>query len=679
MCRYLIVLIAGLACAQTPTQVDYNTQIRNKPTSYTATPGVDTLNAAVAATPSGGILVVPAGTYAMNVSVTISKTISISCQPGSVLLANANNLQMLVFSGAGQLITGCTVNGGTKTGVQGIRVLPGSSAFSATWNAFKGSNDGMLGMLGVNIGTIGSSPSNHPSVAGAYLAHNSYLSILDAITTYGISPLNIEYEYCTNLTGDCVYNNTFYQTFPQGAIFTVSHVTGDNLHRYGLEWAGVGYQWIDFGFNSFSGPGDAGSAGGPGISGGTDGGSDPATVDQLVGGSIHDNSVVGTAVIPGGGELYEIYGHDYSVYGNRAECTLCGGGFLYGTFRTIYRDNTLIGIGEDDGGNNGYGWAENPGFTIGNYSFHDNQFLQNNCINVEFVCVAAGADGDVISGNVDVRAPGYFSTDVTGGFAGHVAFSVAADSAGGRPILVSGNTAELTAPVNGFSLASPGLFSWKCLQPFGPAPIAFLSNKCTNQNATQFGSLLAGGSNTYFNNATLFGTISTNLTQIGQGVGGLSTSTLSYGANSSLIGLGSGSPVTDFTITKTYPSSLSIVTGAALMSGAVTFNGGAGSSGSPSVNVIAGTINKGTISITTSTSPNASQTVFSLTFPSGFFTAAPTVCVIQPQEGGGGGATTASAQVSYSQGLSSSTSVSFVAGTTALAGGTTYHFAWLCP
>ena len=521
------------------------------PPGTTCDTNYQTLQAAIAAAGSTALLITKAWTVTS--TLTPATGLRIQCTPTGLLMAGAGSFWMFRLSGANQSVSGCTFNANDRNNANGIQVSPGASNISLTSNTFTGNGKLTTGMVGIDIGNMAG------SVANVYLGHNTCDTVYQCEVTYNTSPLRIEYEYCTNLSGDCIYNNTGLNSFTDGAILTVSHVTGENLHRYGLEWAGAGYRWIDFGFNSFSGDGAEGSAGGPGISGGTDGVGGNAG-DQLIGGEIHDNIVTGKSASAGGGELFEIYGHDYNVYGNIAQCNLCANGFLYGTWNTVYRDNTVNGVGENNGGNNGYGFELNPAFIAGHYSVHDNIFDGNTCTNVEFVCISAGFDGDIIRGNRSFRSPGYFSTDVTGGFAGSLSF-VTAQGAGKRPILVEANDANLLAPVNGFSLDSPGKFHWVCFHPFGSAHVTYLNNKCTNQNSTRFGYLLDAGNPAYFDNSSLFGTMSTNLTYLAGHIPLSNSSGLLVQGNLSLPGSGPAPPVSDFTLGDSLPGGAKFTTG----------------------------------------------------------------------------------------------------------------------
>lgn len=96
--------------SQTPTQVDYNTQIRNAPITFVATPGANTLQVAISKTPSGGTLVLQRGVYVLTSTNNITSAISIQCQPGAVINAGANNIYLFLITAAFS-IDRCLIDG----------------------------------------------------------------------------------------------------------------------------------------------------------------------------------------------------------------------------------------------------------------------------------------------------------------------------------------------------------------------------------------------------------------------------------------------------------------------------------------------------------------------------------------------------------------------------------------
>lgn len=132
----LLLLTLGVIQSQTPsTQVDYNRQIRNTPTSYTAIPGTGTLAAAINNTPTGGTLIIPAGTFIVTSTINVTKSIAIQCQPGATINAGANNIYLFLLTAAFSLDK-CTLDGRySQSGFTGtVAVRSGGGTYALILN-----------------------------------------------------------------------------------------------------------------------------------------------------------------------------------------------------------------------------------------------------------------------------------------------------------------------------------------------------------------------------------------------------------------------------------------------------------------------------------------------------------------------------------------------------------------
>lgn len=154
--RKLLFFIAFSVIAQTPTQVDYNSQIRNKPTSYTAT---GTLAASVAMVPAGGILFIPAGVWPVSANINITKNLAIQCDSGATIKPTLSNL--LMFNVTAQLsVSGCLFDGQFSqsgyTGVAGIVSSGGPYVLTVTNCIFQN-----IDFDGIAVGHLGTFESRY--------------------------------------------------------------------------------------------------------------------------------------------------------------------------------------------------------------------------------------------------------------------------------------------------------------------------------------------------------------------------------------------------------------------------------------------------------------------------------------------------------------------------------------
>lgn len=584
--------------------------------AYFAGPG--SIGAAIAAIPVGAtatIAVPPgytdtlggAGNPAVIVIPSTVAALNLRGGTGNLLTAGAGTETMLKNLAPNVTISGLNIAGAAFTNVIGILNVGGNN-FKVTDSTFGGLGTLGTGMQDICIGA--SCQSGGAAVTGVYLARNRHLFVYQGDIIWNADAVDVDSEYATGLTGDGIYNNTLLNTFAAGAIFRVHNFTFENMGRYCMEWAGNGYQWIDFSHTSCL----LNSGGIGGISGGTS--SSGGSTDQLIGGVIDSNSVSGNGTAGGGNYGNEIYGHDYKVTNNTVSGSLFIHGFVYGGWGMVFANDHVTGVGQAAAG---YGFSPNTTFNTGNYSTHDNTFRDDTCRNVTLGCVHAGYAGDRVDGIHDFRAPGYSSSDASPGIA-YASVTLNGQTSPYRKVSLQNSDFNLIAPVNGFSLSSPGSFTWSGVSSLSPNPVQFLNNAVTNQNATQFGTVFS--TNSFANlQFTEIGGIYSNVAAIHQSGFGPG-SIASYGTNMSLLGAGSGSPVTDFSIISYFPKT----TGSGVTPTCQSQSAAGGGVGGATC-FVGGNQVQGTVNITTTNvggAPTAPVTnLLTLTFPLNTFVSNP--------------------------------------------------------
>ena len=162
---FILLLLATLPLSSQ--QQDYTTQLKNKPLNVVAT---TSLSAAVSSVLTGGTVVVPAlSVFTLSSTVTISKTLTLQCEPGGVIQAGANSVTLLTVAASNVTIQGCNLKGNSKTGVVAIVTSSGTN-LTVQYNAFSGL------ATGVNI------PSG--TLSGNYYGGVNSFSTVSSIGTY---------------------------------------------------------------------------------------------------------------------------------------------------------------------------------------------------------------------------------------------------------------------------------------------------------------------------------------------------------------------------------------------------------------------------------------------------------------------------------------------------------------
>lgn len=525
----LCPLVLLMVIAQTTTRVDYITQVKNGPVIVASF--LVPLPVTVAALPAGATLVIPAAIWPESATIPISQAnITIQCQPGATLQAMAS-LTFWTVTGTGTTITGCGHNANSQINVIGI-LCTGCSNITSTYNTFTGNGTLSTGMQDICVGA--SCQGAGPAVTGVYIAHNRHLNVYQGDIIWNSDAVDVDSEYATGLTGDGIYNNTLLNTFAAGAIFRVHDFTFQNMGRYCMEWAGNGYQWIDFSHTSCL----LNSGGIGGISGGTS--SSGGSTDQLIGGVIDGNSVSGNGTAGGGNYGNEIYGHDYKVTNNTVSGSLFIHGFVYGGWNILFEHNHVNGVGV---ASSGMCFIPNNTFFVGIYTIHDNTFHDNYCTNAVSGGIQAGFAGDIIDTFHDFRAPGSHTIDASPGV-NYTSVVLGGQTPPYRTVTVTNVDSNIMPVVNGFNLKTPGFFSFAGISSAEAAPIQIRGLKVTNQNSVQFGQAIS--TNAFANlQASEQGGMYSNLAVINN-AGFAPGSIIDYGNNASGIGAGTDS-VTSFT------------------------------------------------------------------------------------------------------------------------------------
>lgn len=547
--------------------------------------------------PGGSITIV--GTYPLSAGITVAtNNIRIQCQPGTLLEPMVPNLNgLLIFTGTNQQIDGCGFDSNGNTGTTFLSD-PSATNFKVTNNAVTDSTKTGIGVLagtpdltystgtvsvsaggttvtgvgtnwtqamvggllfpgngfvgsclisGVSPALLTCSPFTGPTVSGsAYslvypggpaitgvtLDSNTFTGTLYNDKIWNATQV-VSMHNTGNTPGfDCSFYNTLLGTFPNTGA-SVKYQNNACVNPGGvamLEIAGNGIGTLDFEFNHMT---SSTTPCGGLYSGGSDLFGGPFS--QLIGGTIAHNYGLcsgNQVVFNGGNYCFESYGNHITYLDNH-----CAGAFVndmlydgaYNDF--IANDFNGSGVISPMGNAVGFGFVPNLG---GNQNpTHNNTWTSNKGTNLQQVFIQASAGGgDTISNNQDFRAFGAFpNTDLTQTYQ--------SISAGGAlPNTLEGNQSYLTAPLNGFSLSSPGSFLWSCLtnqnSAFATGPQIYHGGKCDNQNATQFGQLFFSSNASFFNSSVLGDYAWNNLQQAGASVSGLSNSTLTVYGNQSL-------------------------------------------------------------------------------------------------------------------------------------------------
>lgn len=604
-----------------------------------------------AVTAAGGRKLYITGMWSLGTAVTVNTAgLSIVCLQSSQIKAVLGSITLLHVTATNVSVNGCQFNANAQSYIVGI--LDGGSNFIATYNSFTGNNTLSTGMNDICIVSCygGGTP-----VTGVYLGHNRHINTYQGDTVWDADAVEIDGEYATGLTGDGIYNNTDLGTFTNGASFVAHDWVFQNMHRYCEEIAGNGMAtWKITHNHCETTGGDAG-----GISGGSD--SSGGMTDQLVGGVISDNTMLGVGTPTGGSLGIEVYGRNYTISDNKVSGAF-ETGILYGVCNSVFRGNVFTGIGIN--GVEGQGMQQNFTFVMSSCTptgGGNNVFTENVCTNVLHICISAGLPGDIVSNNTDSRAPGYWSTDASPGV-GYLSFlNNGGGLSTGQPTLFSNNVVTLLPPVNGFSLSSPGAFNWNAFYSNAANPIILNGNTIANRNSVKFGTSFATNANQNLN-AMETNNVSIDVATVNEGAGNLTAFVGGFGQNYSLIGTGSGIPAIDYTINlQSMPVTYTV--GSALDGGIVTAQGS-----------VTNTPYSGILVVTPAGTPLTSAPLFTVNMPTGGFINAPN-CTIQPANESAMGVPTG---VLYAPVASSAGAAIFYAGTTALVAATVYWYSYSC-
>ena len=371
---------------------------------------------------------------------------------------------------------------------------------------------------------------------GINLANNTYKGVSQAHSVFNSDNIDIHDEHCIGTTNDCSIVSVSAFVFPNGARFRYRNNTSVNGGGVAMiEVFGNGFQRYDLEGNNSTGPRGL-------ISWGTKSTAGPT--DQLVDGVISHNTGVNThALYPAaaGPICIENYGVNVTIDGNVCEGHYQVGIVFGGTgFKIINNSFREIGGASPNGrriSNGSFAIGANGDGDPSKYPTGGNLIQENTSINTQDGMIMIGqtgaTGGDIVKNNHDYRSFGAFSTDTSEFYQSIVIVKSSS------PDFVEGNDINLIAPSHGFSLSSPGTFAWTCLNnsSSGVGSISFSGNRCTNRNLIGFGALLSrfGGAANYVH-STLSGNISSNLAQIGDAVGGLSSVLTRYENNQSLAG-----------------------------------------------------------------------------------------------------------------------------------------------
>lgn len=522
--RARIVLFVAVVVVAIAQQVDYNTQVRNRPVTHVVATG-QTLASAVAALPAGGVLTIPSGTYTISTTISVPQNnVTFQCQPGAQINAGANNIETFDITGAGVRFTGCLFDGNSHTGVRFLTADGVTSDnFTATWNTFQ-NDDYIGGSYSYGVQAFGGSKLT--------LNHNRYLNIGGGVFTQNVDEVTIEDETCNGILDlDCIGGSVAYGTFTNGASAYINNIRGDSLARFGVELTEFGYRSIVVSNISFV------DISGDCISVVTDNGSSPS---QSLSTIINSASCQGNSSVTSAYAI-EASGKGLVIKDNSITGPFSTGIEWNGAGATI-ADNTITGI------SGGFAIQSNPCCVI-----HDSILSGNTTTNAKDGGIAPGADcsGCIFRNNHDFRAPGYWvvtdSAQIYSAISGGVVTAR-------NPMLIEGNSAVVLTPVNAYAM--PGTMLWSCLRTSNTnsaaSPATFRDNTCENRNATAFGQVFYGGTDAWYANINLLGNKYINLAAPAGGTSYSTSAAINYRDNQTLAGLG-GAPYTDFTIaTLTY-------------------------------------------------------------------------------------------------------------------------------
>lgn len=566
-------------------------------TSRASWTGTGALGFAIQSIPAGATaeIDVPAGysevlTSEIPVS-TGAASLTIKGENGSQLIQGANSINLLHVMQNNVTVSGLHFDKGSFSGGTGVFVgtfdnqyQAGTASISGTTVTGSGTTwvPAMVG--GIFFNTTGQEPScvitafvsptslvcpgftgapfsgayaiiyiGAPPLTGFQSHDNTYNGMLFDTEVWNTDQYSITGEKGTDAGQDCFYTNQLLNSFPNGSVGNYSHNQCINPGLTGAEIAGNGFRWLTFDDNHTVCESSSNCTAVTGGRGGIISGGSPyfgGPYDQWIGGHIGGNSAINTGPIPAtyvdGFYCIEIYGHDLVIEDNT-----CRGPFntavLWGGHNLSFLHNKITGSGVTSTSGQGVGAAfvSNVSGFLAAQSYHNTWIGNIMTNNQQWGIDASPGGGDTIAFNVDNRAPGHFSSDSTQTYYPVIA-------GGALPNVITGNQWNLIAPENGFSLSSPGTFSYNCLanfnSSFATGPQSYVGNYCNNQNATRFGNFLANGGNpaSYFNGSSFLGNTAINLSQIGGAVTGLAGSTLIFANNQSLPGLGTPPAVSDF-------------------------------------------------------------------------------------------------------------------------------------
>lgn len=518
--RNLIFLIAVACTAQTPTQIDYNgNQIKNKPTTYTAIPGANTLSAAITKTPSGGTLIIPSGSFTVSGNVLITTpNITLQCMPGAVISPSVNNIHVLLIEAANVAISGCTFTGNsTATNIQFIFTTDAAAGLTVTGCTFENVASAGSGIT-FNIGQV-------PTL-GLTLHGNTFKNLDFGVTDYSTDLVDIQDQTCLNIiAGDCAYNTAQDGDFTSGARIYIRHIVTTGGFHFDIEVNGLGFSRVEVidcvleSVNVFTGISVTVSR------------TDRANQSQSTIISNNQIKYVSTPASPIAGFGIESYGAGLIVSGNRIIGTFSPCVLWAGSYAQLV-NNYCSGMKAT----NSAGLVPN----LGNMNQTSDHALitGNTFVNLQAGAIWGNLPGGVVTNNIDLRAPGQFAGDSA---LQYFSYFVASTT---EPLLFDGNESVILPAVNGYSM--PGTMSYSAYfvdETSGDAPTKITNGAVTNLNSAAFGTALQNSGPTGWIGNTISGMTFTNMAAIFAG-NPCGNTQVFFRGNLSLIGTGSGLPPT---------------------------------------------------------------------------------------------------------------------------------------
>jgi hypothetical protein len=561
----LAAMTLVLVTAQTPTRIDYGTQVRNGP-SFVASLTAP-LATTVASLPTGSILTIPAGTFPISTPVVIARNnLTIRCQPGATMTAAKSGINLFQVTGNNVWIDGCTCDGqkSVYTGLTGILVSAGVSEFTLTNSTFQNFSGTGLNILAGGVGDR--IQFNH------FLHFGS--GVLDAgqngILWSNQDRMDVSFNEFLDIGGDFSHGANDILSFT-GGIYSFHDNYGSGIHRQAFEDQSDATPFASYINNRFDG-----------FDNGTECLSlqntpfDPpiaySTPNALV---VIGNSCIINNGVSAGGLGLEIFS-DNAIITNNFISGDWGAGISLGGAGIV--DGNVI-----EGGATG---SHGFGITIeSNVQRSTPLLVTHNAINNYRISgVSASANQLTISENTISRKPCFFADDSTNTFVGiNPSANLNPPGLLGGDLVIAHNHLTITPGTTTCGFVWHGIAFG---DPVNEGAI-FDGNEFWNQNSGALGTAMVATNTGSFNGASIINQTYKNVTP---GFYGGST-TLSYGNNKSFAGLGTA--VNDYTIfsipfsaigdpTSVLPGSKNYVTDGSFSTGYLT--GGSGEGGLATAN-----------------------------------------------------------------------------------------------